>query len=124
MVQWLSPKSIFGPHNRIVEGHRESWAIGRMCRLVGPIGPTAKSEYEKLIGIGKHFSTGTFIHPETKIEQPFMTLGTVREEMLAIPEPKVADDLISFIEYLLVVDHLKRPTAAEALNHPYLRSLE
>lgn len=48
----------------------------------------------------------------------FITVGTVRQELEKIEG--VPQDLIEFIEYLLVIDHTKRPTAREALGHPYL----
>ena len=33
------------------------------------------------------------------------------------------EEELDFIEYLLIVDHTKRPTALEALQHPYLDAL-
>lgn len=48
----------------------------------------------------------------------FITVGTVRQELERIGG--VPQDLIEFIEYLLVIDHTKRPTARDALRHPYL----
>lgn len=50
--------------------------------------------------------------------KPFITVGTVRQELERIEG--VPQDLIEFIEYLLVVDHTNRPTARDALRHPYL----
>ena len=48
----------------------------------------------------------------------FITVGTVRQELERIDG--VLQDLIEFIEYLLVINHTKRPTATDALGHPYL----
>lgn len=48
----------------------------------------------------------------------FITVGTVRQELEEIEG--VPGGLIGFIEYLLVIDHTERPTARDALAHPYL----
>ena len=55
---------------------------------------------------------------------PLMNLSPLRNELEALPGPKVDPGLLDFIDSLLIVDHRKRPTAAEALKHPYLRSAE
>jgi serine/threonine protein kinase len=49
--------------------------------------------------------------------------STLREELQRLSDPSVSPDLLDFIEFLLVVDHSKRPTSSEALQHPYLQSL-
>lgn len=43
------------------------------------------------------------------------------KELERLPGPKVSPELIDFFLYLLVIDHTKRPTALEALQHPYLQ---
>ena len=48
--------------------------------------------------------------------------GTLREELQRLSDPSVSLQILDFIESLLVVDHSKRPTASEALQHPYLQS--
>lgn len=55
------------------------------------------------------------------MDHPFITVGSLRQELEKISSPKVSEQFLDFIESLLVVDHTKRPTAVEALQHPYLR---
>jgi serine/threonine protein kinase len=42
--------------------------------------------------------------------------GTWRKELQDIPDPPVSQDLSDFIEYLLIIDPDKRPTASEVLR--------
>lgn len=49
----------------------------------------------------------------------FIAVGTVRQELEKIEG--VPQVLIEFTEYLLVVDHTKRPTARDVLGHPYFQ---
>jgi serine/threonine protein kinase len=46
-----------------------------------------------------------------------------RKELEFFPDPPMPQDLLDFIESLLILDPEKRPTASEALQHPYLQSL-
>jgi hypothetical protein len=59
--------------------------------------------------------------PETGEMKQFIGVGTVRQELEKIEGGP--QDLIEFIEYLPVVDHTKRPTATDALGHPYLAGM-
>lgn len=47
-------------------------------------------------------------------------VGTWREELEFLSDPPISVELLDFIEYLLVVDMVKRPTAWNALQHPYI----
>lgn len=69
--------------------------------------------------------SGTFKHPKTGVETPFIKVDSLRQELKSCqgPWPDISPELLDFIEYLLVVDHKKRLTASEALEHPYLQSL-
>lgn len=51
------------------------------------------------------------------------TRGNWREELQHIPDPPVSPDLLDFIESLLIINPDKRPTASDALLHPYLQSI-
>jgi serine/threonine protein kinase len=46
---------------------------------------------------------------------------SLRCELEKITDPSVSAALIDFIESLLIVDLAKRPTAEQALQHPYLK---
>jgi hypothetical protein len=65
----------------------------------------------------------TFEHPDSKLETQLITVGSSREEVEKLPGPKVSSELLDFIEYLPAVDHTKRPTALEALQHLCLQAL-
>lgn len=125
LAHWLGQKAIFGIGDKVVEDYTESWCIAKIDRLVGPLGPPVEAhEYESEFRMACEISTGTYIHPGIHGPVPYIDVGTLRQELESLPSPKVDPALLDFIDSLLVVDHTKRPTAAEALEHPYLRSTE
>ena len=69
-------------------------------------------------------SMGTYIDPEIDGPVPYIDVATLRQELESLDNPMVNPGLLDFVDSLLIVDHTKRPTAAEALQHPYLRSTE
>ncbi|KAJ9394249.1 hypothetical protein DTO282F9_8816 [Paecilomyces variotii] len=125
LVHWLAQRPIFGAKDKIVENLTEAWCIAKIRRLVGPFGPPVNNpDYEEEFFIAEYLESTTFSHPETGTETPFIKVGSLRQELERLSGPVVSPELLDFIEYLLVVDHTKRPTASEALQHPYLRSLD
>jgi serine/threonine protein kinase len=123
LAHWLSPCIIFGAKDKFVQGLTEAWCIAKIQRLIGPLGPPVNNTtYVDEFLIAEHLESTTFEHPDTNLETQFITVGTLRQELERLPGPKVSPELLDFIEYLLVVDHTKRPTALEALQHPYLQS--
>ena len=124
LAHWLAHETIFGFRDKDVEGLTESWCIAKIDRLIGPLGPPVQTvpEYESEFHMAREFSTGTYIDPEIDGPVPFMDVSTLRQELESLSDPKVDSGLLDFIDFLLVVDHTKRPTAAEALKHPYLLS--
>ena len=123
LTRWLSPSLIFGAKDKIVKGLTEAWCIAKIRRLIGPLGPPVNPDYEEEFVVAEHLESTTFEHPDTKLGTQFIKVGTLRQELEHLEHPKVSPELIDFIEYLLVMDHTKRPTASEALQHPYLQSL-
>ncbi len=73
--------------------------------------------------VAEHLESTTFEHPDTNLETRFVKVGNLRQELENLPGPKVSPQLIDFIQYLLLVNHAKRPSAMEALQHPFLQSL-
>jgi len=125
LAHWLGHEAIFGTTDKIVEGLTESWCIAKIDRLIGPLGPPVQiPDYESEFSTADHLSTGTHIDPEIDGPVPYMDVGSLRQELESLPGPKVDAGLLDFIDFLLIVDYAKRPTAAEALEHPYLRSTE
>ena len=121
LVHWLSHSAIFGPHDKIVQDMTEAWCIAKIRRLVGPIELPVDSKYEEEFALAEYLETSTFKHQDDSSERQFITVGTLRQELENISAPKVSPELLDFIEFLIVLDHTKRPTAEEALQHPYLR---
>lgn len=62
----------------------------------------------------------TFEHQDDNSEMQYIGISILRQELEKISDLKRAPELLDFIEYLLVLDHTKRPTALETLQHPYL----
>lgn len=84
--------------------------------------PIDNDEYGLEFAVAEHLASSTFPHPDMNAEVLFISVGTLRQELERLPGRRISPELIDFILYLLVIDHTKRPTAAEALQHPYLQS--
>lgn len=105
----------------MVQDHNEAWCIAKLQRLIGRLDPPIENlQYQEEFFVADELAWTTYQHPETKEETPFMTVGSLRKVLESLPGPKVAPELLDFIDFLLVVDHTKRPTASEALRHPFL----
>ena len=113
----------FGAKDKVVQGLTEAWCIAKIRRLSGPLDPPANPDYEDEFLVAEHLESTTYERPDTKLETQFIKVGTLRHELERLPGPKVSPELLDFIEYTVVVDHTRRPTALEALQHPYLESL-
>lgn len=123
LAHWLGNYPIFGINDKLVEDHIESWCIAKIDRLVGPLGPPIQNpEYESEFRMAAELSTGTCIDPGSDGPVAFIEVGTLRQELERLYDPRVDPGLLDFIDSLLIMDHTKRPTAAKALEHPYLRS--
>lgn len=123
LADWLLPPAIFGASDKVVDDLTEAWCIAKIQRLVGKIGPPIENEdFQMEFAVAEHLD-GTYVDPDTNVEGPYIKVGTLRQELPNLTDPKASPDLIDFIEYLLVIDHTKRPKAAEALKHPYLQSI-
>ena len=120
LAHWLSHSAIFGPHHKIVQDLTEAWCIAKIHRLAGPIEPPVGSRYQEEFTLAEYLETSTFKHQDDSSERQFNTVGTLRQERERISAPAVSPELLDFVEFLLVLDHTKRPTAEEALRHPYL----
>lgn len=117
LVHWLSHSAIFGPHDEIVEGLTEAWCIAKIRRLIGPLDPPVHSDYDEEFEMAEYLETSTFRNQDDSSERRFINVGTLSQELEKISAPKVSRELLDSTEFLLVVDHTKRPTAVEALEH-------
>lgn len=116
----MSHSAIFGPHDKFIGGLTEAWCIAKIRGLVGPIGPPVNSDYRLEFQMAEYLETSTFELEGDESPSHYITIGTLRQELEKISDPKIAPELLDFIDFLLVVDHTKRPTAVEALQHPHL----
>lgn len=116
MARWRHGKSLFGTSDKIIEGNTEAWCIAKLLKLVGPLGPCVDHQpYNDEFELAEQLEVMEF--PEIG---KLIKVGTWREELERISDPCVSRELLDFIEYLLVVDMEKRPTASDALEHPYV----
>jgi len=116
----LSPLALFGAGDKTIEGQTEAWCIAKIIRLVGPLGqPVDCRTYKEEFELAKQLAV--MDHPLGSMK--LITRGNWREELQHIPDPPVSPDLLDFIESLLIIDPDKRPTASDALLHPYLKSI-
>ncbi|OBT62682.1 hypothetical protein VE03_07527 [Pseudogymnoascus sp. 23342-1-I1] len=118
LTYWLAQKLVFGTGDKIIEDNTEAWCIAKIIRLVGPVSPPVNEAFLDEFSLARALEKEKYEDAETGETKQFITVGTVREELEKIEG--VPQDLIEFIEFLLVIDHTKRPTAREALGHPYL----
>lgn len=121
LAHWLSHFTIFGPHDKIVQNLTEAWCIAKIRRLVGPIEQPVDPKYEEELFLAEYLEKGSFRQQADSFGRPFINVGTLRQELERLSAPRVSRELLDFIEYLLVLDHTKRRTAVQALQHPYLR---
>ncbi|KAH9862808.1 hypothetical protein J1614_010901 [Plenodomus biglobosus] len=116
----LSPLGLFGPGDKLIEGHTEAYCIAKIICLVGPLSHQVTCEaYKEEFELAEQLAVMN--HPLGPMK--LIDRGNWRKELQDIPDPPVPQDLLDFIEFLLVIDPDKRPTASDALQHPYLQSV-
>jgi serine/threonine protein kinase len=120
----MASSVLFGPDFKILEGMTEAWCLAKLILLIGLLEKPVVPEYEEEFDIAVGLERGTFIHPETGLDEQFIKLGTIRQELKNVPGSKIETGCIDFIESLLVLDHTKRPSAKEALQHPWLQDID
>lgn len=114
----LSLQLIFGAKDKIIEGFTEEWCIAKIIRLVGPVGqPVDSKEYMNEFELAEQLAVMDNPHDGKDL----IKVGSLREELERLSDPSVSLQLLDFLEYLLVIDLNKRPTASEALQHSYLQ---
>lgn len=117
LANWLYGGAIFGASDKIIEGHTEAWCIAKLESLAGPLGPYIhRALYESEFELAEQLMS-----MEIDSVGKLIKVGTLRQELQSLSGPPVSIQLLDFIDYLLVIDMAKRPTAREALQHPYLQ---
>ena len=121
LAHWLASRTIFGPKNKRVEGLTEAWCMAKLQRLVGEIdAPEANAGYKRDWLQAREIMS--ISDPDTDGKTLLVPKETLRQILEALPDTKPSAELLDFIDSLLVIDYTKRPTAEEALSHPYLDS--
>ncbi|KAL9640615.1 MAG: hypothetical protein Q9164_000171 [Protoblastenia rupestris] len=93
--------------------------------LIGPIDdPVDNEQYHREFEMAKYLATNTFTDQKTGKEKPFINSQTLRQILEAPPGPRVNSALLDSINFLLVINHGKRPPAVEAAEHAYLKDLD
>jgi serine/threonine protein kinase len=87
---------------------------------VGPIEPPIKPEYAEDFKMADYLELESFQTLEMTEGRKFITVGTMRQELERLPMNIISKEYIDFIESLLIIDHIKRPSARDALKHPFI----
>jgi serine/threonine protein kinase len=120
MAHWLAKRPIFGASDKIPDGLTKAWCIAKINRLVGPIEPPIKPEYAEDFKMADYLELESFQTLEMTEGRKFITVGTMRQELERLPMNIISKEYIDFIESLLIIDHIKRPSARDALKHPFI----
>ena len=124
MAHWLAKRPIFGASDKILDGLTEAWCIAKIKRLVGPIDPPVKSEYAEDFETADYLESESFQTPEMTERRKSITVGTIRHDLEGLPAGTISKECIDFIESLLIIDHTKRPSARDALKHPFITGID
>ncbi|KAK2861090.1 hypothetical protein FQN49_004554 [Arthroderma sp. PD_2] len=93
-----------------LEISQAAWAIGKIIQLIGPLKRDESPKY-----------TQEFDLAEALVDMGVIKVGSLEEELTKV---NASTDCTGFIRYLLTLDHEKRPTAEQALQHPWLKALD
>lgn len=93
-----------------LEVNKSAWAIGKIIKLIGSVKRDEDPKYQLEFDLAELF-----------VNQGLIEVGTLEEELAKVNAPK---GCIDFIHHLLTIDDKTRPTAEQALQHPWLRNLD
>ena len=115
-------RTLFGPRDKIIEDHRTAWCLAKIVRLIGPIEAPEDPKYKDEFELARDLEESEYRHPQTGQLTPYITLKSLRQELEQLPRDVCSRECIDFLEHLLVIDPTRRPTAEEALQHPFIKS--
>jgi serine/threonine protein kinase len=121
LVHWLKSKTLFGPRGKLIDGHIDAWCMAKIIRLVGPFEEPESPDKAKEWRLACGLEASEYRDPKSGEMKPFISLKPLREELEELPRDLCSKECSDFILYLLTLDYKKRPSASEALNHPYVR---
>ncbi|EFR00864.1 CMGC protein kinase [Nannizzia gypsea CBS 118893] len=123
ITHWLMSGTLFGSRDKSIEGNKAAWCLAKITRLLGPIDIPDNPAYKEDFEMGEALEQTGYTHPETGEDAPFITVGSLLDELQKLPREICSEECIDFIEHILVIDPAARPTAEEALKHPYVNSM-
>ncbi|OBT54029.1 hypothetical protein VE04_03551 [Pseudogymnoascus sp. 24MN13] len=123
LVHWLMSKTPFGPGGKIIKDHTDAWCMAKLMRLRGRFDMTEEMERYGEWQLAVGLEAMDFKDPKTGDMRPYIVGGTLEEELEKLPRELCSRECIEFILYLLELDCKKRPTALEALEHPFIKSI-
>ncbi|KAK2811045.1 hypothetical protein FQN50_002380 [Emmonsiellopsis sp. PD_5] len=116
LAHFLATKTLFGPSGltfqislKSPETSKAAWSIGNLFQLVGLFPWEKDSQYAEEFELANSLVTGGLI--DTK---------SLEDELSVMKVPK---DCVEFIRHLLTWDPDERPTAEQALRHPWLQDV-
>ncbi|OBT66168.1 hypothetical protein VE03_05117 [Pseudogymnoascus sp. 23342-1-I1] len=122
LVHWLMSRAIFGPRGKIIKDHTDAWCMAKLMRLMGRFDMTEDMDGYKEWRLATALEAMDFKDHKTGDMRPYIVGGTLEEELESLPRELCMRECIEFILYLLELDYKKRPTALEALQHPFIKS--
>ncbi|EGD91919.1 CMGC protein kinase [Trichophyton rubrum D6] len=93
-----------------LEVNKSAWAIGKIIKLTGSVKRDEDPKYQLEFDLAELF-----------VNQGLIKVGTLEEELAKVNAPK---GCVDFIHHLLTIDDKARPTAEQALQHPWFQSPE
>lgn len=87
-----------------------AWSLGKIIQLFGPLPRNENPEFTEEFNLAETFVKGGVIK-----------IGPFKEEMSKFD---VSEDCIQFLQHILDIDPRKRPTAVQALQHPWLQGID
>ncbi|EFR04201.1 hypothetical protein MGYG_07208 [Nannizzia gypsea CBS 118893] len=92
-----------------LEVNKSAWAIGNIIKLIGPIKRDEDPKYQAEFDLAEIF-----------VKHGLVKVGSLEEELAKVNAPK---GFVDFIHYILTIEDKTRPTAEQALQHPWLQGL-
>ncbi|PGH19866.1 CMGC protein kinase [Polytolypa hystricis UAMH7299] len=113
LANFLAAKQLFGPSGFNLQLEQKArkkmqiaYSIAKIIQLVGPIPWDIESRYTKEFDLANAL-----------LEKEFIKVRSLETELSNMEVP---EDCVEFIRYLLTLDPHERPTAEQALKHPWL----
>lgn len=97
--------------------------MAKLMRLVGRFDMDDSMEIFLEWRLATGLEATGYKDPKTGDMKQYITLGTLEEELTRLPRDLCSRECIDFILYLLNLDYKERPTALDALEHPFIKSL-